>query len=76
LENAQRGAYCGSAGYIGFDGNVDMNILIRTIQTDNQSIIFHSGCGITAQSDATQEWQETKTKADKILQSFLIHKIY
>jgi para-aminobenzoate synthetase component 1 len=76
LEAAQRGAYCGSAGYIGFDGNVDMNILIRTIQTDNQSIIFHSGCGITAQSDATQEWQETKTKADKILQSFLIHKIY
>ena len=70
LENAQRGAYCGSAGYIGFDGNVDMNILIRTIQLDNQSIIIHSGCGITAQSDATQEWQETQTKLDKILQSF------
>lgn len=72
LENAQRGAYCGSAGYIGFDGNADMNILIRTIQADTNNIIFHSGCGITAQSDPESEWQETKTKADKILQSFLM----
>jgi para-aminobenzoate synthetase component I len=70
LENAQRGAYCGSAGYIGFDGNADMNILIRTVQADTQTLVFHSGCGITAQSDPESEWQETHTKADKILQSF------
>ncbi len=70
LENAPRGAYCGSAGYIGFDGNADMNILIRTVQADTQTLIFHSGCGITAQSDPELEWQETHTKADKILQSF------
>lgn len=70
LENAQRGAYCGSAGYISFDGNADMNILIRTVQADTQTLIFHSGCGITAQSDPESEWQETHTKADKILQSF------
>lgn len=70
LENAQRGAYCGSAGFIGINGSVDMNILIRTVQADSDSIIFHTGCGITAQSDASQEWQETQTKAQKIIDSF------
>lgn len=69
LENAQRGAYCGSAGYIGFDGVCDLNILIRTVQSDKNSIIYHSGCGITAQSDPQSEWQETKTKAEKIIET-------
>ncbi len=74
LENAQRGVYCGSAGYIGFDGTVDMNILIRTVQADTEKIIFHSGCGITAQSDPESEWQETQVKAQKIIDSFLFNK--
>jgi len=70
LEKAQRGAYCGNIGYVGFDGQCDMNILIRTLQIDQKNITFNSGCGITAQSDPTLEWQETQTKIAKIIQSF------
>lgn len=67
LEKTQRHAYCGTAGYIGFNGNADMNILIRTVQADKKSLIIHSGCGITAQSDPEDEYQETITKIQKIL---------
>lgn len=70
LEKAKRHAYCGSAGYIGFNGQSDMNILIRTIQADKNNMVIHSGCGITAQSDPISEFKESETKIQKILESF------
>jgi len=69
-EGMQRGAYCGHIGYIGLDGQCDFNILIRTLQIDTQHITLNSGCGITAQSCPTSEWQETCTKVKKIKEIF------
>lgn len=63
LERAPRGPYCGSMGYIGIDGAMDTSILIRTIVLTDDLISFHVGGGIVADSNPTDEWQETCTKA-------------
>jgi para-aminobenzoate synthetase component 1 len=67
LEPDRRGAYCGSMAYIGFDGNMDSNILIRTLVYNNNKLRFWAGGGIVADSDAEQEYQEIHDKAAAIL---------
>lgn len=72
LEPHRRGIYCGAIGYIGFDGNMDTNIAIRTAVylTDNDSqgeISFYAGGGIVADSDLDKEYSETLDKAASIL---------
>jgi para-aminobenzoate synthetase component 1 len=63
LEPHRRGVYCGGIGWVGFDGNMDSNIAIRTlIRSDNQ-IRFWAGGGIVADSDSKVEYQETFDKA-------------
>ncbi|MEM6603150.1 MAG: anthranilate synthase component I family protein [Pseudomonadota bacterium] len=69
LEQVKRGAYCGTAGYIGYDGRTDMNILIRTVTCDAQHIAFGTGCGITYESDPEAELQEAALKAQNIFKS-------
>ncbi len=66
LEPERRGAYCGSMAYIGFDGNMDSNILIRTLVYNQQRLRFWAGGGIVADSDANQEYQEVHDKAAAI----------
>ena len=63
LEPSQRGPYCGSVGYIGFDGNMDTNIAIRTLTVRQNKISFHVGGGIVADSNPLEEYIETETKA-------------
>lgn len=63
LETHRRGAYCGSMAYIGFDGNMDSNILIRTLTYSQQQLRFWSGGGIVADSVLSQEYQETQDKS-------------
>ncbi|MFN3701145.1 MAG: aminodeoxychorismate synthase component I [Alphaproteobacteria bacterium] len=70
LEPTRRGAYCGAMGYIGFDGAMDMNILIRTLVYKGDSVSFQVGGGIVTDSDPAEEYAETLTKAHKILESF------
>jgi para-aminobenzoate synthetase component 1 len=70
LENIDRGAYCGSIGFIGFDGSMDTNILIRTLTYDNDTITLQAGGGIVAESEPESEYQETLDKASAILKSF------
>ena len=70
MEPTRRGAYCGTMGYIGFDGTMDSNILIRTLVYDGQNVSFQTGGGITAGSDADAEYQETFDKAHAIFRSF------
>jgi len=70
IENIDRGAYCGSMGYIGFDGAMDTNILIRTLTYDENTITLQAGGGIVAGSDPEAEYQETLDKASAIFQSF------
>lgn len=67
LEPTSRGAYCGSLGYIGINGNVDFNILIRTITASEGWWQVPVGGGLVAQSNPIREYEETWTKAAGML---------
>lgn len=71
LENYPRGPYTGALGYISFHGNMDFNILIRTILLKNKRAYFGTGGGITWDSDVSAEWQETLDKAYALMSSLL-----
>ena len=68
LEPNRRGVYCGGIGYIGFDGNMDMNITIRTLVYSKQRLRFWAGGGIVKDSDMAAEHQEVFDKAAVIFQ--------
>jgi anthranilate synthase component 1 len=70
LEGQARGAYTGSMGYLGLDGSLDLNILIRTATLDADEVRFRTGAGIVADSDATRELEETRAKARGLLRGF------
>lgn len=63
LEDEDRGPYCGSLGYISFDGRMDMNISIRTITLNGKQATFRTGGGIVADSNPEAEHDETLAKA-------------
>ena len=63
LEPHRRGLYCGAIGYIGFDGNMDTNIAIRTAVICKKVLSFYAGGGIVADSDVSKEYAETLDKA-------------
>lgn len=67
LEPNRRGVYCGAIGYIGFDGNMDTNIAIRTLVHSNNRIRFWAGGGIVNDSNLTEEYQECFDKANALL---------
>lgn len=67
LEPDPRGIYCGCIGYIGFDGNMDTNIAIRTMVHRDGKISFSAGGGIVADSRMESEYQETFDKASAML---------
>ena len=72
LEPHRRGVYCGAIGYVGFDGNMDLNIAIRTLVYSRGEVRFWAGGGIVADSQVDDEYQETFDKAAamlKLLQS-------
>ncbi|MHC4187172.1 MAG: anthranilate synthase component I family protein, partial [Planctomycetota bacterium] len=66
-EATARGVYTGSIGFIGIDGNVCLNIAIRTVIIKNQRAYIQTGGGIVADSEPEAEWQETLTKAKALL---------
>ncbi len=74
LEPTKRGAYCGAFAYVGFDGTMDSNILIRTLvfEGDEQEkqVSFQVGGGIVADSEPDAEYQETLDKAAGMFGSF------
>ncbi len=67
LEPQRRGAYCGSIGYVGFDGAMDTNIAIRTLVYSKGRARFWAGGGIVIDSEAESEYQETFDKAAAML---------
>jgi para-aminobenzoate synthetase component I len=69
LEPTVRGAYCGSLGYIGLDGRMDTSILIRTITAARGWWQLPVGGGIVAQSNPSEEYQETWHKAAGLLRA-------
>jgi para-aminobenzoate synthetase component 1 len=69
LEPTARGPYCGSVGFIGFDGSMDSNILIRTFTAGRGWLQFPVGGGIVADSDPAREYEETLHKAAGLLRA-------
>jgi para-aminobenzoate synthetase component I len=67
LEPTARGPYCGSVGFVGFNGYADSNILIRTITAGRGWLQFPVGGGIVADSDPVREYDETLHKAAGML---------
>jgi anthranilate synthase component 1 len=70
LEGVGRGAYTGSLGFLGRDGSMDMNILIRTLSLMGRRIELRAGGGIVADSDPQRELEETRAKARGMLAAF------
>jgi para-aminobenzoate synthetase component 1 len=69
LEPTARGAYCGSLGYLGFDGSLDLSILIRTITAGRGWWQMPVGGAIVAQSIPEEEHQETWHKAEGMIRA-------
>lgn len=69
LEQGPRGAYTGSFGYLNCDGSLDLNILIRTMVKNDDSVTFRAGSGIVADSDPVAELEETRAKAEGMLRA-------
>ncbi len=70
LEAFRRTVYCGAIGYIGFDGNMDTNIAIRTLVHKKDRIYFWAGGGIVSDSVPESEYRECFIKAEAIMRLF------
>ncbi len=69
LEHGSRGLYTGALGYISFAGDMDFNVMIRTMFLKRHDITFHVGGGIVADSEPEAEWQETWDKARPLIET-------
>lgn len=69
LEPSPRGPYCGAIGYLGFDGSMDSNIVIRTYCVKGDDLTFQVGGGIVADSDPQAELEESLTKAKALIET-------
>ena len=67
LEPQRRSVYCGSIGYVGFDGNMDTNIAIRTLVQQGSRVYTWAGGGVVADSKVDAEYQESLDKAAAML---------
>ena len=70
LEPHHRSVYCGSIAHIGFDGNMDSNICIRTLIYYQHKFYFHAGGGIVWDSKVDAEYKECFDKAAAMLKLF------
>lgn len=69
LEGEGRGPYTGAMGYLDAGGDMDLNILIRTLWTDGCDVAFRAGAGIVVDSRADKELMETRAKARGLLRA-------
>jgi anthranilate synthase component 1 len=69
LEPVKRGIYAGAVGYLGFHGNMDVAIALRTAVVKNGTLYVQAGGGIVADSQPEAEWQETQSKARALLRA-------
>jgi anthranilate synthase component 1 len=69
LEPTKRGIYAGAVGYLGFNGDMDLAIAIRTAVLKDGRIHVQAGAGIVADSDPNSEWIETQNKAKALLRA-------
>ena len=69
LEPVKRGIYAGAVGYLGFNGDMDLAIAIRTAVVKDKQLHVQAGAGIVADSDPNSEWTETQNKARAVLRA-------
>jgi anthranilate synthase component 1 len=69
LEVSKRGIYAGAVGYLGFNGDMDLAIAIRTGIIKDGALHVQAGAGIVADSVPISEWIETKNKAQALLRA-------
>lgn len=69
LEGVGRGAYTGAMGWLNRDGDLDLNILIRSAEAEGDMLRFRTGAGIVADSDPQRELDETRAKARGMLRA-------
>ena len=69
-ENIKRGIYAGAIGYLGWNGNMDTAIAIRTSVIKNDKLYIQCGAGIVNDSIAELEWEETMNKGKAIIQAY------
>jgi len=69
LEPQPRGAYGGAVGYLGYDGNMDMAITIRTLEIEGNEVAVQVGAGIVYDSDPDREFEETRHKAKGMMRA-------
>ncbi|TJZ72930.1 anthranilate synthase component I [Chitiniphilus eburneus] len=69
LEPTKRGVYSGAVGYLGFNGDMDVAIALRTAVVKNATLYMQAGAGIVADSVPESEWQETLNKARAVLRA-------
>ena len=69
LEPVKRGIYAGAVGYLGFHGNMDVAIALRTAVIKDGMLHVQAGGGIVADSQPQAEWQETQSKARALLRA-------
>ncbi len=72
LEPVVRGPYTGSVGYISFNGDMDLNIIIRTFVIKDRVAYVQAGAGIVADSDPEKEYYETLKKAEALIKTLEI----
>jgi anthranilate synthase component 1 len=69
LEPTKRGVYAGAVGYLGFNGDMDLAIAIRTAVLKDGNLYVQAGGGIVADSVPQSEWEETQNKARAVLRA-------
>ena len=69
LEPSKRGIYAGAVGYLGFNGDMDVAIAIRTAVVKDGTLYVQAGAGIVADSVPENEWMETQNKAKAVLKA-------
>lgn len=69
LEPSKRGVYGGAVGYLGFSGDMDLAIAIRTAVIKNNVLYVQAGAGVVADSVPESEWQETQNKARAVIRA-------
>jgi anthranilate synthase component 1 len=69
LEPVKRGLYSGAVGYLGFNGDMDLAIAIRTALVKDGRLHVQAAAGIVADSEPRSEWQETQHKALALLKA-------
>ncbi len=70
LEPTRRNVYCGSIGYVGFDGETDLSIAIRTVTLKGGTAFFSVGGAVVADSDPAKEYRETLLKGAGLMRAW------